>query len=259
MNRTRRNTVAPFLGLALFFGLWESFVRIANVPEFKLPKPSTALHEVWNQRSFFWDNAKPTISAAFMGFIVAVVVAFVIGSLLAHSEFAERAFLPVALLIVVTPLYAYVIAIVLWVGLGFRSLVVAVAIVCFPPVLFATIVGLKSADPLAVDLLKSANASPWEIFRKLRVPAALPAILSATKLSAGLSLVGVTIGEPAAFVDKGVGLLIRKSAAAGNVGGPQLWGSIFVLGFIGSFAYLAISGIESAVRRWHSLGSGQDS
>ena len=120
--------------------------------------------------------------------------------------------------------------------------------------LFAATNGLKSVDPAATELLRSVHASRWEIFRKLQVPTALPQLLSAAKLSAGLSLVGVTIGEPYAFAgDEGLGLLIRRTASAGNVAIPQLWGSIFVLGLIGSFAYLAISGVETVVWRWHSL------
>jgi NitT/TauT family transport system permease protein len=254
MKRSLRYRLAPAFGLVMFFGIWELYVRIAKIGSYKLVQPSKAFAEVWKGRATYWANALPTFRVAMFGFAIAMVVAFVVASLIAQSRTAERAVLPVALLVVVTPLFAYAQAILIWIGLGVKSLVVMVAIVCFPPMLFAATTGLKSVDLAATELLRSVNASRWEIFRKLQVPTALPQLLSAAKLSAGLSLVGVTIGEPYAFAgDQGLGLLIRRTASAGNVAIPQLWGSIFVLGFIGSFAYLAISGIETVVRRWHSL------
>ncbi len=254
MKRSFRFRIAPVVGLVLFFSVWEIYVRVAKIGSYKLVRPSSAFAEVWRSRATYWSNALPTFRVAMFGFAIAMVVAFVVASLIAQSRTAERAVLPVALLVVVTPLFAYAQAILIWIGLGVKSLVVMVAIVCFPPMLFAATTGLKSVDPAATELLRSVSASRWEIFRKLQVPTALPQLLSAAKLSAGLSLVGVTIGEPYAFAgDQGLGLLIRRTASAGNVAIPQLWGSIFVLGLIGSFAYLAISGIETVVRRWHSL------
>jgi NitT/TauT family transport system permease protein len=253
VSRRGQHFFAPFIGLLTFFGIWELYVRVANVPEFKLVRPSRAFREVWTARATYWSEGKSTIAVALAGFLLASAFACGLGSLLAQSRRLERAVLPVALLVVVTPLYAYFFAIMLWVGYGFPSLIIAVTIVCFPPMLFATVSGLRSADAGAIELLQSVSASRWEIFRKVQVPTALPQILSAAKLSAGLSLVGVTIGEPVAIVQTGLGQLIRKAASAGLEAVPQLWGAIFVLGIIGSLAYLLISAIESGVRRWHSL------
>lgn len=249
---SRLRSFAPVIGIASFFGLWELLVRVRHIGDYKLVKPSTALRTVFNSRSVFLREARPSVWAALVGFSIALSIAFVIGSLLAHSRVAERAVLPVALLIVVTPLFAYIQSVITWFGFGFRSLVVMVAIVCFPPFLFATVAGLRAIDPAAHELLRSVDASRWEVFRKLRVPSSLPYLFPAAKVSSGLALVGVTIGEPYAFIDHGLGLTIRRAAAAGIVAIPQLWGSIFVLGFIGSFAYLAISGVETVVRRWHN-------
>jgi NitT/TauT family transport system permease protein len=248
-----RHRFAPFVGLALFFGIWELYVRLAKVGEYKLIKPSRAFSEIVRNPGFYWNEAKPTIGVAIAGFFLAFVVAFAIGSTLAHSVTAERAVFPVVILVVVTPLFAYITALIVWIGFGYRTLIVAVAIVCFPPMLFNTVAGLRAIDPNARELLDSVHASRWEIYRKLRVPSALPYLLSAAKLSAGLSLVGVTIGEPYAFVPNGLGNTIRRAASSGNVNIPQLWGSIYVLGFLGAIAYLAISGIETIVRRRHGL------
>lgn len=251
----RRLMFAPFVGLAVFLGGWELFVRIFNVPSYKLPVPSEVIREVVRNHSAYWYDAWPTMLVSLGGFLLALVIAFAVASLCAQSAFVERAVSAVAILVLVTPLFAYGAAIVLWIGFGYRPIVVMVAIVCFPPMLFNAIVGLRDVDPLALELLRSVHASRWEIYRRLRVPNSVPSLVAGAKVSAALSLVGAVIGEPWAFLDRGIGVVIRKSAANGTLGAPQLWGSIFVLGLIGSFAYLAISGIERAALHWHSASS----
>lgn len=247
--------LAPFAGIAGFLGVWELFVRIFDIESYKLPRPSDVVRDVVTNRSAYWYDAWPTIAVSVAGFALALVVAFAVASICAHSAFVERAVSAIAIVVLVTPLFAYGAAIVLWVGFGYRPIVLMVAIVCFPPLLFNAVSGLRDIDPLAHELLRSVHASRWEVYRRLRVPNALPSLMAGAKVSAGLSLVGAVIGEPWAFLDRGLGVLIRKAAAAGTVGGPLLWGSIFVLGLIGSFAYLAISGIERIALHWHSASS----
>jgi NitT/TauT family transport system permease protein len=260
MNRggTSRLIAAPLVGLAVFLGGWELLVRAFDVDSFKLPRPSVIVRYIAGHWSPYWYDAWPTIKVSFIGFLVAVAVAFLVASICAQSLFVERAVSAVAVLVLVTPLFAYGSAIVLWMGIGnTRPIVVMVAIVCFPPLLFNAIGGMRAVDPLALELLRSVHASRWEIYRRLQVPSAVPALLSGAKVSAGLAIVGAVIGEPWAFVDRGLGVLIKKLAAAGIVeGATPLWGSIFVLGLIGSFAYLAISGIERAALHWHGTAPG---
>lgn len=251
----KRLALAPFVGLAVFLGGWELLVRLFSIESFKLPRPSDVVREIVTNRSSYWYDAWPTIVVSVAGFLVALCLAFAVASVCAHSAFVERAVSAVAIVVLVTPLFAYGAAIVLWIGFGYRPIVLMVAIVCFPPLLFNAITGLRDVDPLALELLHSVHASKWEIYRRLRVPNAVPAMMAGAKVSAGLALVGAVIGEPWAFLDRGLGVLIRKAAAAGTVGGPQLWGSIFVLGLIGSFAYVAISGIERVALHWHSAPS----
>lgn len=248
-----RHRLAPIVGLTTFFGVWEFAVRLFHVGEYKLIKPSAALREVYRSREFFLAEARPTALVALAGFVLAGLVAFVVGAAISQSVTAERAVFPVALIVVVTPLFAYAQAVLIWIGFGFRSLVVMVAIVCFPPLLFNMVAGLRSADPFAEEVFDSVAASRWEKFRKLQLPGSLLHVLAGAKVSSGLALVGVTIGEPYAFVDHGLGLAIRRAASAGNTALPQLWGAIFVLGFLGAVAYLVLSGMETAARRWLSL------
>ena len=256
MNRRVPTPLAPLVGVVTLFGVWEGFVRAFDIASYKLPLPSVIFRQIFNSRTLYVRESWPSIVAMLAGLAIALVVSTIIAALLAHSRFAERAVTPLAVFVQVTPLYAYVAVILLWIGFGLRSLITMIAIVCFPPFLMNLTAGFRDVDANALELLKSADASRWEIFRRLRVPSALPQFFSGLKVASGLALVGVAIGEPAAFVKHGIGLLLRRASTAGNDGVPQLWGCIFVLGLIGSFAYLAISGIERAALRWHSSSAG---
>ena len=93
------------------------------------PQPTS----INGSKLFFWEMARTTMWEAFAGFAVAFVLAMIVATLMAHSRFIERAVLPLAVLVQVTPIIAYTPAIVVWQGFGFKSILVVTALVCFVP------------------------------------------------------------------------------------------------------------------------------
>jgi NitT/TauT family transport system permease protein len=93
-------------------------------------------------------------------------------------------------------------------GSGLRSKVLICALIVFFPILINTIVGVRSVEPDLRDLMRSLKATPWQTFRKLELPAALPILLGGLKVGATLSVIGAVVGE---FVgaDRGLGFLIN--------------------------------------------------
>ena len=78
---------------------------------------------------------------------------------------------------------------------GWGAVAVIAAYLTFFPVTINTLRGLQSADPRALELMRSYAASRWAVLWKLRVPASLPYIFSALKIAATASVVGAIIGE----------------------------------------------------------------
>ena len=241
---------APVIGIAAFLGLWQASTWLFDVKRFILPGPWSIVVHMADNPGYYLTNARTTIWEAFLGFTLAFVLAMAAAALMARSRFLERAGLPISVLIQVTPIIAYAPAIVIWLGPGLRSILTVTALVCFVPFLLNGIAGLRSVDPLLIELARSVDTSEMEVLRRLRIPSALPYLLSAAKINVGLALIGAVLGEFFALTSKGLGYSVKVAQARNLV--DQLWGSIFSLAIVGSLATLLITGLERTMLRGHA-------
>jgi NitT/TauT family transport system permease protein len=241
---------APFAGIAAFLGVWEAGVVAFGVPEFQLPRPSRVIRRIASDPTSYLRDAWPSVRAMVLGLALAASVAFILAVAAQGSRYVERALAPLVVQLIVTPLYSYASAVVIWVGFGLRPILILTAIVCFAPLYANAVAGLRSADPAAVDVLHSVGASSWEVLRRIRIPSALPSVFAGLKVAVGLSLVGVTLAEPAALQTVGLGSRIRQESALNGIDGLSVWATIFVVGFVGSLAYVLVSIAERRLLRW---------
>ncbi len=249
MPASTRTWLAPVLGIAVFLGGWQLTVRAFGIEPYKLPAPSEILGELIRGWHGYLDDAIVTGREAFAGFVVALVLALVVGTLMAHSRGLEQAVYPVAVLVQVTPIIAYAPAVVIWVGFGFRSIVMVAAIICFVPLLFNTVTGLRSIDPATHELLQSVDASRREVFWHLRLPHALPYLFTAARISVGLALIGALLAEGYALVTDGLGVSILRNANRSNV--VELWADIYATGLLGAVGIATVSILERVTLRWN--------
>lgn len=242
--------LAPVFGVATFLALWQLATSVLGIKRFVLPGPWSIVVHMADDPGFYLTNARTTIWEAFLGFLLAFVLAMIAAAVMARSRFLERAGLPISVLIQVTPIIAYAPAIVIWLGPGLRSILTITALVCFVPFLLNGIAGLRSVDPLLIELARSVDTGEIEVLRRLRIPSALPYLLSAAKINVGLALIGAVLGEFFALTAKGLGYSVKVAQSRNLV--DQLWGSIFSLAIIGSLATLLITGLERVMLRGHA-------
>ena len=243
--------IAPVTGLALLFGVWEVYVRVADVRPLVLPRPSFVIAEIVEDPEFFlWTNALPTVTEAWWGFALAFAVGILTATAMVHSRFVERASLPVIVGIQTTPVVALAPAFLAW--FGFRSRwpeILIATLFCVVPFTTNAFVGLKSIDRDGYEVLRSVDASRWEIYRLLRFPHALPFLFAAARVCVGLSLIGAVVGEFFGGATAGLGNAIDVGFTRQFAG--QAWGSIFTLALIGVAAILLLTLVERRLLRWH--------
>jgi NitT/TauT family transport system permease protein len=242
--------LAPIIGVLVPLLLWQLYVKAADVKQIVLPAPWDVLQDIWTQPGFYFDNARPTLWEAVVGFAVGALVAILLATVLAHSRWLERAAGPWIIVLQVTPLIAYAPAIVIWRGFGFQSVVLITAICCFVPFLVNAIIGFRSVDPNLLELARSVDANRAEIMLQLRLPSALPNLFSAARIGVGMALMGAVLGEYFGGVTGGLGYVIKIGQARGFT--LQLWGAVFVLALIGSLAISLITFLERIVLHWHA-------
>ena len=171
-----------------------------------------------------------------------------IGAVLASSRFLEQAAQPVLVGVLVAPWVAYFTSIVVWLGRGDPPVIFLVAFVTTPAFVFATVSGMRSADPAARELLASVDASRFEVLRRLRLPSALPSILAAARYNVGLALAAAYYGEGGNLTTTGLGAAGRRAA---NQNADVLWATILATVALGVVFLVALSVIERVALRWH--------
>ncbi|MFN8493935.1 MAG: ABC transporter permease subunit [Caldilineaceae bacterium] len=185
-----------------------------------------------------------TFREAIIGFLFGGLLGLILGVLFAHSGLLERGCMPYIVASQTVPILAIAPMVIIWLKAGWVSVAVIAAYLTFFPVTINTLRGLRSPDPMAVELMHSYAASRWAILWKLRFPAALPYIFTAFKISATASIVGAIIGELPSGIRDGLGGAILNFNQYYVSGPSRLWAAIIASAFVGIAFYLIVTVIE---------------
>jgi NitT/TauT family transport system permease protein len=185
-----------------------------------------------------------TLQEAIAGFLIGGVLGFLLGVSFAHSNLLERGFLPYVVASQTVPLLAIAPMVVIWLGGNWLSVAIIAAYLTFFPVTINTLRGLRSPQPTALELMHSYAATKWDILWKLRVPAALPYIFTALKISATASVVGAIIGELPSGIADGLGRIILNFNQYYATGPEKLWATILFASLTGMVFFLIITILE---------------
>jgi NitT/TauT family transport system permease protein len=235
-----------FLGIAL----WEGYTRGAGVERFLLPPLSDILRTLWDDRDTFVSAGWFTFKEALGGFVIGSSLAILTALLLARFRPLGRALMPYAIAANAIPIIAFAPITNNWFGvLNPLSKMVIAAVLCFFPVMVNTLRGLTSVRPSSIELMRSYAAGEWEIFRRVRIPNALPFIFSALKNATVLAMIGAIVGDYFGGSQDALGILIRRSA--GIFAFEEAWAAIVVASILGIAFYAAVALIERLTLTWH--------
>lgn len=252
--RQRWEIVLVPVGMGVFVGLWILVRWLGDYPTFVLPTP----HEVWSKLLIvvadgtLWYHSLVTLAEILGGLALGLTTATLLGYVLAKSPVIERLLSPYIVASQSVPIVALAPLLIIWFGFGLFSKVLVCALTIFFPVLINTIVGLRSVEQDLVDLMKSLEASRWQVFRLLEVPAALPVLFGGLKVGVTLSVIGAVVGEFAQS-DRGLGFLVNL-ANRGLFDTPLMFVAFFVLMTIALSLYGLVTGLEALLLAWKREG-----
>ena len=224
-------SLVPTFGLlmAAIMG-WEVLVDVRQVPAYLVPAPSVIAERWLRDPGFFVTEGGVSLAEALGGLTIGAGLAFVFGLVMARVAWLERALLPLAILLKMTPVVVLAPLFVLWFGFGAAPRVLIAALLTFFPVLIGAVSGLRSAPPAARDVLATLDASPLQEVLLLRLPSALPHLFAALKVSATLALLGAVIAEWVGG-DRGLGRAILLANA--NLDTPTTLAGVVTLAALG--------------------------
>jgi len=237
-----------FGGLLLY--LWEVCVRGLEVPAVLLPAPSAVALAIGSHADTLLADFRQTVLLAVVrGYIMGVSAGILLALAADRIPFLARGLLPTANLVSALPIVGIAPIMVMWFGFGWQSKAAVVVIMTFFPMLVNTLAGLRAADPMLLDLMRSYGAGYWRTFFKLRLPAALPFIFNGLKISSTLALIGAIVAEFFGTPIVGMGFRISTEVARMNV--DVVWATIAVAAVVGSGAYGALALAERRATFWH--------
>src|SRR6266511_1826077 len=234
--------------LVATIGLWEGLIRAFDVQAFLLPKPSAIASTFWDTRSELWHAGWFTFQEALGGFVLGSGLAILLALVLARWRILGTAFMPYAIAANAIPIIAFAPITNTWFSpLDKSSKISIVAVLCFFPVLVNTLRGLTSVDPRALELMESYAAGQVQIFRRVRIPTALPFIFVGLKVATVLAMIGAVVGEyfGGALNALGVQILTRARVAQFR----EARAGILLACLLGIALYLSVTAIERLTLR----------
>lgn len=228
----------PTLALfVLLLALWQFGVRVGGIREYLLPAPAS----VWSALFFgetTWAHHLLVTTVEIVGaFAVAAVGGVMLGVAIAWSPLLANALMPFLVFVNTLPKVAIAPLMLIWVGYGVLPNMLMGALIGFFPVVINTATGLGQIEADLLDLGRVFAAPKWKIFLKIRLPNALPYILSALRITAVSAVVGVIVGEFAAAQD-GLGYLIVS--AQGNMSTSVAFAALAWISVVGFVLYGAV-------------------
>ena len=194
------------------------------------------------------DAALFTAKEAAAGFVLGASVGFVIAVVLSESRLLQRGFLPYIVASQTIPILAIAPMVVVWVSpklpesfAGWGAVAVISAYLTFFPVTINTLRGLQSADPRAVELMRSYAADRWRILWKLRVPASFPYLFTALKIAAPAAVVGAIIGELPSSIQDGLAGAILNFNQYYVSSPPSLWATNIIAAALGILFFVVVA------------------
>ena len=207
-----------------------------------LPAPHQVAQELWRSvatlpptsvRSLLY-HAWVTLASTLLGFAMGTVLGIALAVLIVHGRALQKSLLPWIIASQTIPILAVApIVIVVLGSLGVKGLVPKSLIstyLCFFPVTIGMVKGLTSAERMQLDLLRTYSASPWQIFWKLRWPAAVPFLFTSLKVAVAISLVGAIVGELPTGAQAGLGARLLSGSYYGQT--VQIWAALFMASFL---------------------------
>jgi NitT/TauT family transport system permease protein len=243
--RTLLHVVTPLLSI---LGLWYAAIFLSGLPPFVIPRPERVLETLVTDRSFITVHLLATLQAAALGFLLANVVGIGLAVLFVAVPAGRHILMPVAITLRNVPYVALVTVLVLAFGDTLGSKVTIVVLAGFFPVLVNTYRGLLAADRVVLDRMRILSAGQAETFLRVRLPYALPYIVSAQEITGSGSII-VAIAAEWMISTSGLGYVINR--AMQQYRGDQVY-AVALLAALLSFAVYTVVHVVGQRLDWQA-------
>jgi ABC-type nitrate/sulfonate/bicarbonate transport system permease component len=237
-------------GFVILVVAWELLaVTVFHKPGSGVPTPTSVLSKFWSDygAGLYGPGIRQTLKEAVTGYLVANVLAIVLAVTFVQLPLVEKALLRVAIASYCLPIIA-IGPILTTVLHGDAAKSTLAGLLVFFPTLVGVVVGLRSADLAALDVITAAGGGPWSQLFKVRLRAALPSTFAALQVAAPSAILGAMVGEYLGAQPNGLGIMMVQAQAA--IETARIWGIGLLCTIAGGVAYLLTGVIGRLVAPW---------
>jgi len=243
----------PLLLLAVLVGAWELVARSGSVEDYLLPAPSEVVRSLVDDRHLLLPDAWVTLREVLLGFGLALAAGVAVAVLLHLSAVARRALYPLVVGSQAIPVIVIAPILVIWFGFGMTPKLIVIALICFFPITVNTLDGLASVDPGQVKMLRTLDASRWQVLRRLELPAALPYLFSGARVAVAVAVIGAVFGELVGS-DAGLGHVIQVGTA--ELLTARVFAATLLLALMGIVLFALVGLVQRRAAPWASRERG---
>ncbi len=254
------NLLGPIGVFILFAAFWEymhrdGLRRFFDKPGRLLPSLATVAHEGFGTKLYrdkLWQGLGWTTYTSFIGLAIAIAIGITLAVLMAQAVWIERSLFPYLVALQATPVLAIVTVIYVVLGGGMGSRLFVCVMISLFPIVTNTLFGLTSVDASQHDLFTLRSAGWFTRLVKLQFPAAMPAIFTGFRISAGLSVIGAIVGEQffRQGAKPGLGMFIDQFRNRGQT--PALFADVILSSLLGVAVFFAFDFLgRLVVGHWH--------
>jgi NitT/TauT family transport system permease protein len=249
----------PILSILAFGMIWELAVRLGSIDPLLLPPPSRVFARLFEMLGPGEGTAPSylllrhigfTMFALLIGFLLAAVVSSAIGLVMGINRIVYDWLNPIISIFMVIPNIAFVPVLILWLGLGMKTvIIVVVSGSCFP-IIYTAAAGVQNIPKKMIWAAQAAGANRWQILTTVLLGATMPYLIAGHKLGLGRAWRAVIAGEIFASTMYGVGFMIFDARTF--LDSETMFAGLVTVGLIGFFLERIIFGFieKRTVLRW---------
>jgi NitT/TauT family transport system permease protein len=233
---------------AVFFGV-ELILRVTDTPTYVFPKPTATVKTLFADfGTLYAPHLWVTMQEFLIGLAIGASIGLLLAALITQKPFAEKVIAPYILMMVTTPMLAFVPFLRLKLGFGLSPIVIAVALASGPMVMINAATGFRRTDLAKIALARSYGASTFQIFAKIRFPLAMPMIIVGFMVGSIFGLLTAVGGEMvAASEDGGLGERLVYFSSLARM--PEFGATILIIAALGVSIYVIFYFVG---KRWAS-------
>lgn len=240
LSKSSARIIAPLFYVVLLLA-WEGLCRAGFFAPYILPSPTGIARAVVRNFSQLMRHTQVTLVEILVGFLIGVLAGLALGLCIAYSRIVEQTVYPAIVVTQTIPMIALAPIFVIWLGVGLSPKVAITALICVFPIIINTVIGVKSVDSSARELLFSISASRWQVFRMVELPTALPHIFGGLQVGITLAVVGAIVGE---WVGSSEGLGYFILQANSQLRTDQTFAGMFVIAALGIVLFGIVRGLD---------------